>query len=421
MKIKTEFALLTIEAGLSVLQAATKHIETVETSGTAVLRWGLVQLKGTDAVLEIVTTPEAYYAEAAKPSPSSSSFEHKRGIYVALVVPTGVGASIGGFIGDAGPVAQVLESVADSVIVHPNVVNGADFFSGGPRSLYVDGLTLDRFFGGHVQLGDSTTIKIGLVLDRLDSRAQSQLLNAANAIRAVNGVELVGYSVCEERVRVRVSRSKFGHFIGELENGDTLISAARLLVERGATSVAVVTAIGGVAKSDWASHYAGNGPNPVGAVEALISRAITWKLGVVCAHAPAFTEELGRSEKVIDPRAAAEVASRSGLPSVLCGLAHAPSVVHTGGIDVRHLAGIIVPFDCAGGPAALAASKFKIPLIAVKSNKCAIGVKADQLSIPNTVAVENYAEAVAFVACRKTGISWESIGRPISRLAKVER
>ena len=37
-----------------------------------------------------------------------------------LIVPTGVGAEIGGHAGDATPVASLLASVSDSLITHPN-------------------------------------------------------------------------------------------------------------------------------------------------------------------------------------------------------------------------------------------------------------------------------------------------------------
>ena len=38
-----------------------------------------------------------------------------------MIVPTGVGAAIGGFAGDALPVARALASVVDCFISHPNV------------------------------------------------------------------------------------------------------------------------------------------------------------------------------------------------------------------------------------------------------------------------------------------------------------
>lgn len=38
-----------------------------------------------------------------------------------MIVPTGVGAAIGGYAGDALPVARTLSTVVDCLITHPNV------------------------------------------------------------------------------------------------------------------------------------------------------------------------------------------------------------------------------------------------------------------------------------------------------------
>lgn len=38
-----------------------------------------------------------------------------------MIVPTGVGAAIGGYAGDALPVARALSSIVDCLITHPNV------------------------------------------------------------------------------------------------------------------------------------------------------------------------------------------------------------------------------------------------------------------------------------------------------------
>lgn len=38
-----------------------------------------------------------------------------------MIVPTGIGAAIGGYAGDALPVARALSSVVDCLITHPNV------------------------------------------------------------------------------------------------------------------------------------------------------------------------------------------------------------------------------------------------------------------------------------------------------------
>ena len=45
----------------------------------------------------------------------------------AMIIPTGVGASIGGFGGDASPQMNALADVSDVFITHPNVANAAIF------------------------------------------------------------------------------------------------------------------------------------------------------------------------------------------------------------------------------------------------------------------------------------------------------
>lgn len=43
-----------------------------------------------------------------------------------FLVPTGIGAEIGGHAGDAAPVVRMLASSCDNLITHPNVVNASD-------------------------------------------------------------------------------------------------------------------------------------------------------------------------------------------------------------------------------------------------------------------------------------------------------
>ena len=57
---------------------------------------------------------------------------------VVLLVPTGIGAEIGGHSGDAGPVARLLASACDNLITHPNVVNASDINELPENGLYVE-------------------------------------------------------------------------------------------------------------------------------------------------------------------------------------------------------------------------------------------------------------------------------------------
>ena len=54
-----------------------------------------------------------------------------------MIVPTGIGASIGGFAGDALPSARLLSSCVDTLITHPNVLNGAMMYWPLENTLYV--------------------------------------------------------------------------------------------------------------------------------------------------------------------------------------------------------------------------------------------------------------------------------------------
>jgi len=264
-----------------------------------------------------------------------------------------------------------------------------------------------------VRLGKSGPARIGLIVDALGDREMERILDSANALRAVRGLPIVGCVCTSSKVEVSVRRSKHGHFLGQVDNAEVLFEAADALVDRGANALAVVTAIGGVSEGDLALHYREGGLNPVGSAEALISRALTARTGLPAAHAPAFVAGLGECRGAIDPRAAAEVASGSGLPCVLEGLTHAPRAVGSGGLGVGDLSAIVVPASCAGGAPAVAARRAGVPLVAVLENRCAVGVGAERIHGLEPIVVATYAEAIGFVACQRAGVTWEAIRRPL--------
>jgi hypothetical protein len=342
------------------------------------------------------------------------------GTRVATVVPTGMGARIGGFIADAGPFTRVLESLTDQVILHPNVVNGGDFYAGGARSWYVDGYTLDCFFEGRVQLAAAPgTRRIGLVVESDSTEHVQRLVNAANGVRAIHGLDLVGYARCARPLGAKVSRSGSGHYLGTVEDAGPLLEAAGRLQAAGAEAIAVVTTCGGTDAQDWQEHYLHSGVNPVGALEALLSRLVTRATGLPSAHAPLYVGALGDHDGVVDPRAAGEIASGTGLPCVLLGLSHAPATVAAGGVAVADLTGIIVPFGCAAGAPAHGAQRYGVPLIAVRSNTCVVGVPASALDRGQVVEVASPAEAVAYLAARRAGVDWRLLNAPPASIHEV--
>jgi hypothetical protein len=419
MIVKTQIIEVPLQGKQSPMSDVKTYIDSLETAEFRVLRWGILNIVEDRAEVEIAKIEDFQNALKNLQNISCTS-DHFTGVNVALIVPTGVGASIGGFVGDAGPVTRVLEEVADNVIVHPNVVNGADFF-GGVKSLYVDGYHLDRLLTGEIGLGKICRPRIGLLLDKLTRAQQVKLLNAANAICAVKGIEMVGYTAFDEKLEAIVSsvNRNGNHFIGEIKNPEVMISPALRLKQEGANCIAVVTCIQGVSDADWEKHYLGEGTNPIGALEALISRTITLITGLPCAHAPAQVELTGMDAQNVDPRAASELVSGTSLPCILEGFRNVGAKAQSAGLKVNQLSAIIVPADCVGGAAATAALEFDIPLVAVRENDCNIGLPINLAKIPSTVIVDTYAEAVAFIACLRARVSWPSIRRPLKALREI--
>jgi len=89
-----------------------------------------------------------------------------RSLTVLLLIPTGIKAAIGGYAGDALPVARAIAAVADTLITHPNVLNGASLFYPMDNVLYVEGYGLDQVALGNWGLRQVHSNRIGVILDR---------------------------------------------------------------------------------------------------------------------------------------------------------------------------------------------------------------------------------------------------------------
>ena len=79
-------------------------------------------------------------------------FENVDQFNVVFLVPTGIGAEIGGHSGDAGPVARLLGSACDNLITHPNTVNASDINEIPDNGLYVEGSVITALIMGTIAL-----------------------------------------------------------------------------------------------------------------------------------------------------------------------------------------------------------------------------------------------------------------------------
>ncbi|MEK0188915.1 DUF3326 domain-containing protein, partial [Microcoleus anatoxicus] len=217
---------------------------------------------------------------------------NRRPLTVVLIVPTGVGASIGGFAGDALPVARAIAQVSDTLITHPNVLNGAQLYWPIPNALYVEGYGLDKFAQGCWGLQPVHQNRIGLILDRgIEPDLQLRHLQAVDASRATLGLNITDYVLTDVPLNVELRMSESGASWGTIANPDSLLRAAEKLITQAKVQAIAVVArfpddIGSLALENY-RH--GKGVDPLAGAEAAISHLIVRTFKIPCAHAPALS------------------------------------------------------------------------------------------------------------------------------------
>ena len=143
----------------------------------------------------------------------------KTGVFI---VPTGIGASIGGFAGDASKWARKI-SKNHKLIVNPNVVNAACFSGITDNMLYVEGHILDIFFKGECRLLESQNNKIGIIFDKsIQQDVLNIHINTINAVKTVYDINIHGIEITEEEVGVSFYVDSSGISTGNVKNLKTL-------------------------------------------------------------------------------------------------------------------------------------------------------------------------------------------------------
>eukprot|EP01031_Cornospumella_fuschlensis_P049070 gene49070-60067_t len=215
-----------------------------------------------------------------------------------FIVPTGIGAKIGGFAGDALPSAKLIAGVADVLLTHPNVMNGAMLYWPIPNVLYVEGYALDEFAANRLALEPvhKGGHKIGLLLDKgMEPELVQRHMQVADSMRATLGINIHHVVVTKESMGVKTLISAAtGASWGSLDHPETLREAGRRLKESGCTAIAVVARfpedqdIDEEASERFNLYRQGLGVDSIAGIEALISHILTKDLMIPVAHAPAF-------------------------------------------------------------------------------------------------------------------------------------
>ena len=331
---------------------------------------------------------------------------------VVLIIPTGVGAAIGGYAGDALPIARAVSQVCDRLITHPNVLNGAQLYYPIANALYVEGYALDRFAKGDWGLNPVQHNAIGLILDRgIEPDLRLRHLQVADAARATLGLNLTDYIITDEPLGVELRLADSGTSWGTIARPDSLLRAAdKLLSQTKAQAIAVIARFPDDVGTEVLQNYRhGSGVDPLSGAEAVISHLVVRQFQVPCAHAPALSPL--PLDVDISPRSAAEELGYTFLPCVLMGLSRAPqyqpfSQPMPGTLWGQDVDAVIVPASACGGSALMSFSQTQARIIAVENNTTQLNVPAESLGI-SVLRVNSYLEAIGVLCADRAGINLE--------------
>jgi hypothetical protein len=332
---------------------------------------------------------------------------------VILIIPTGIGAAIGGYAGDALPVAKLISQVCDRLITHPNVMNAASLYWNIPNAFYVEGYGLDKFAAGEWGLRPVRSNRVGLLLDQgIEPELMLRHLQVADAARASLGLNITNYVITDAPLDVELRTSSSGTSWGTIGNPDSLLRAAeKLIIEEKAEAIAVVARFpDDMDETALHKYHQGQGVDPLAGAEAVISHLLVRTFKIPCAHAPALASTPPTPN--LSPRTAAEEIGHTFLPCVLVGLSSAPQFiinreVHNcllSDIWADQVDAVIIPATSCGSSALLNLSQKQCQIITVTENQTLIKVSAPMLKI-KTLQVNSYLEVVGLLVAHKAGIN----------------
>lgn len=364
--------------------------------------------------------PESIFKFAKRPVENTNQFN------AVMLVPTGIGAILGGHAGDAGPASRLLASVCDNLITHPNVVNASDINEMTENTLYVEGSVICRLLMGAIGLQKMRSNRVLSVIEKHpdDELFINGAINSVNAARGAAGLNCDDILVLDPAMQLIAETSASGRAIGRVEQLDYLFDY--LQEKRSDYDAVAITSIIKIPSRKLHYDYFHTNEemlNPWGGVEAIFTHAVSSCFDVQSAHSPMIENQLisNMDVGIVDPRKAAEAVSFTYMQCILKGLQKAPKIVtdenifhlpHT--LTASDVSCLVIPDGCVGLPT-LAALEQGIPVIAVTGNKNIM--QNDLSSLPWAKGqlhyVENYFEAAGVMSALKAGIATDTITRPI--------
>jgi hypothetical protein len=371
-----------------------------------------------DPSLPLKDKPNLFYIRRRK-------LERSGAFNAVLLVPTGIGADIGGHAGDATAVARMIAESCDQLVLHPNVVNASDINELPENALYVEGSVLTRLMMGAVGLQPVRSNRVLVLLDNhKDRHFVDAAVNSVSASRATFGLDCPEVVCLEPPVKMYAEYSESGRAGGRIEGLGHCLDV--LKKASGKYDAVAISSIIRVPHEYHQGYFVSKGEmvNPWGGVEAMLTHAISTLLDVPSAHSPMLeSKEIENIEPgIVEPRISAEAVSLTYLQCILKGLHKAPKIISDEALlgspevfSVEDISCLIIPDGCLGLPT-LAALVQGVTVIAVRENRNLM--RNDLSKLPwregQFIQVENYLEAVGVMNAIKAGVTLDSIRRPIT-------
>ena len=352
-------------------------------------------------------------------------YENFKEFNALLLVPTGIGAELGGHSGDGGSLTRLIGANCDNLITHPNVVNAADINEIPDNGLYVEGSVISRLIMGKLGLQKVNSNRVLMIIDEhTDQKFHELAINSVSAARAAFGLDCPAVITMEERILMRAFYSRSGRAVGRIEYLERLCEA--LTEHRNDYDAVALNSL-----IDLPSHYHADyftsdhiAVNPWGGVEAMLTHTISMLFNIPSAHSPMMTSEevMNLDVGIVDPRKSSEAVSTTYLHCILKGLHRSPRIVSNAPIHgdsnlitVADISCLIIPDSCIGIPT-LAALEQGIPVIAVRENSNCMQNRLEDLPFDSgkLFIVDNYLEAVGVMTALRAGVALETVRRPIT-------
>ena len=250
----------------------------------------------------------------------------KKEFNAVLLVPTGIGAELGGHSGDGGAMARLIGGACDRLILHPNVVNGADINEMPHNALYAEGSLVTRLMMGTIALAPTRANRVLVVIDdHEDSYLTDATINSVSAARATMGLACPAIVKLNKNLELRSIFTRSGRAVGEIEQFEGLCD---ILDEwRGQYDAVAISSMIDVPEEFHADYFVKEMVNPWGGVEAMLTHAVSTLYNIQSAHSPMISsrEHLEISVGVVDPRKSAEAVSHDLFALYFEGVALQPT------------------------------------------------------------------------------------------------